>query len=603
MTVLGDAVIEVRGDLKPFVRDLDKELDRAATVFEKRMQASLKGGLGDTAIGESAGEELGEKVGAGFNRKMKDKVGDKRSPWLVSLASALASALDDGISALPTEVKAGIAGALVLSLPLLSGALASAVSAGLGVGVAGLGVLLATQYESVVARFGVFTTNLRLLLVNAASSFVPAVFKALDAIEMRFKDLAPLFNRIFTQGATFLGPLTQGALDFLDQLLIGINDSLEDARGHVREFAIGLRTLGVALGEVFRILAGTGEEGRQAFRDLVFIISASLIAFAKLIAALTEVYSWMRKIAEVTAFFNPLLGGLVQKSDAVAQSSYMWAKSNQAVESSLTGPIKLTKEQEQELVKLKKALDDASDATYGIVESQIAYERALDDIRDALKENGATLKLNSEEGRRNAEEFLTGLKAVEEGIENQMAMGKLSAQQASDAYRQQIQSLRQLAIEGGITAQEFEVLFGNIITVAQLKLDAGAMGIIDTEAQLSGAVTEAAKLYAELQKIKNFRLPKQGTRPFSEYAEGGIVTHPTFGLIGEAGPEVVVPLTKPQRAAQLLQQSGLAGMLGSNGTNVYVYVGNEQLDARTFRIVEDNNRAMSSSLAFGPRGL
>lgn len=43
------------------------------------------------------------------------------------------------------------------------------------------------------------------------------------------------------------------------------------------------------------------------------------------------------------------------------------------------------------------------------------------------------------------------------------------------------------------------------------------------------------------------------------FQDGGIVRKPTFGLIGEAGPEAVVPLTRPRRAAQVLDQAGLAG--------------------------------------------
>jgi len=61
--------------------------------------------------------------------------------------------------------------------------------------------------------------------------------------------------------------------------------------------------------------------------------------------------------------------------------------------------------------------------------------------------------------------------------------------------------------------------------------------------------------------IKDFRLPPGGTRRFSEYAEGGIITHPTQALMGEAGPEVVIPLTRPARAAELMRMSGLDKML------------------------------------------
>lgn len=51
---------------------------------------------------------------------------------------------------------------------------------------------------------------------------------------------------------------------------------------------------------------------------------------------------------------------------------------------------------------------------------------------------------------------------------------------------------------------------------------------------------------------------QQGPRPF---AQGDIVTKPTLGLFGEAGAEVVIPLTKPQRAMELMKKSGLLALV------------------------------------------
>ncbi|MTE20270.1 hypothetical protein F0L17_14360 [Streptomyces sp. TRM43335] len=44
-------------------------------------------------------------------------------------------------------------------------------------------------------------------------------------------------------------------------------------------------------------------------------------------------------------------------------------------------------------------------------------------------------------------------------------------------------------------------------------------------------------------------------------ANGAIVTGPTLAVVGEAGPEVVIPLTRPQRARDLAQESGLLSVL------------------------------------------
>lgn len=587
--------------MRPFIRDLDRVVERAADNFEKRMRKALSDGMGADAT--RIGESVGDKLGAGVDRKMRGKLGDKNaSPW-VAISSAFASALDNGISSLPAEVKVALVAGIVAALPIVSGALATAVSAGTAAGVAGLGTLLAFQYEQVSERGIRFAEDLRLRFITAASSFVPAVLQAMDTVEDRMEQLGPLLNRIFAKGATFVAPLTEGLLDFLEQFLSGVDDALGDSSGFVQEFAAGLRTLGFALGEVLRILAGTGDSGRKAFRDLVFFVGILMLNLAQLIALLTELYGLVRQIAEVAGAFQPLIGMIIQSSDQAAGATGIMVARNRELTESTDDVVKMTAEEEKRLKDLKKALDDASDATYGIIDSQIDFEESLDRIADALKDNGATLDFETDKGRENAREFLKGLKAAEEETLAYVATGKLSAQQAAQFYDQQIESLRKVAIEGGLTALQFDTLYGDIIKVAELKLDAAAMGIINTEAELSDATKQARELWNQLQRIKSFRLPAQGTRPFSEYADGAVVHAPTVGVFGEAGPEVIIPLTKPQRAAQLLQQSGLDRMFGGGGTTVNVYVGNEQLDARTYSIVEQNNTALSNSVTFGARGL
>ena len=62
------------------------------------------------------------------------------------------------------------------------------------------------------------------------------------------------------------------------------------------------------------------------------------------------------------------------------------------------------------------------------------------------------------------------------------------------------------------------------------------------------------------------------------HANGGVVTKPTLALVGEAGPEAIVPLSRPARKSSVMRQAGLAGG-GDNIFNIYNY-GN-QLDERT----------------------
>ena len=54
------------------------------------------------------------------------------------------------------------------------------------------------------------------------------------------------------------------------------------------------------------------------------------------------------------------------------------------------------------------------------------------------------------------------------------------------------------------------------------------------------------------------------------FAEGGVVTRPTRAVVGEAGPEAIIPLSRPSRAAQIMNEAGLGGRGGGVTLNVSV---------------------------------
>lgn len=76
-------------------------------------------------------------------------------------------------------------------------------------------------------------------------------------------------------------------------------------------------------------------------------------------------------------------------------------------------------------------------------------------------------------------------------------------------------------------------------------------GIVDN---IAGAISSAV---SAAQNLGNIDL--------NPFADGGIVHGPTPALVGEAGREVIIPLTRPQRAVELVNQSGLMGLLASQG--------------------------------------
>ena len=56
---------------------------------------------------------------------------------------------------------------------------------------------------------------------------------------------------------------------------------------------------------------------------------------------------------------------------------------------------------------------------------------------------------------------------------------------------------------------------------------------------------------------KSYGLQVNSKTGVTAEAEGGIVSRPQLSLVGEAGAEAIIPLTRPQRAAEVMQQAGL----------------------------------------------
>lgn len=76
------------------------------------------------------------------------------------------------------------------------------------------------------------------------------------------------------------------------------------------------------------------------------------------------------------------------------------------------------------------------------------------------------------------------------------------------------------------------------------------MGIYNPFANIYAGLNYAIQRYGSLR----YAMDKPGG-----YANGLLATKPTLGVFGEAGPELLLPLNRPQRAEQLARQAGLGG--------------------------------------------
>lgn len=609
---LGEAYVVVRADLRQFGRDLRTQLRNTINQFEKE----VKQGLGEKFVSES--KRQGERAGDGVAEGLRNRLGNRRnSPW-TSIGAALASGLDDGISALPAEVKAAIVGGLVLAAPFISAGLGAAITAGLGVGVVGLGVALGTQFEEVKTRYADFATNIREDLVRAADAFGPALLQAMDLVEQRVDQQQPLLNRLFDQAAPSLQGLVQGALDAVQAILESLDANFTDIQGFIGDLALGIEDLGEAAAFMIEELARTGPQGRQALRDLIDLLVLGVELFANWVESLTLVYSLMRDlttgIGNVSSTVLLLNDALTDEGDEIRIVGTRADDTNYAMNllvDTTKRQEKAAKEAQKAAEDYARALDKSRDAAFGIIDARIEFEEALDAITDKLKGGKDALNFETETGRDNLRLLEDAFRAAQDQAEKRFEKGELNADQARKYYEEEIDLIYRRAAAEGVSADQIKRVFDETIKLVKLpppdpeffdKLVKSAKALAK---ETNRAVSAALKLrdLAERGAYIPRGAGSAADAYLPGYADGGLITHDSIIRAGEGNkPEVMIPLTKPQRAAQLVAQSGLGRMLGAMGaTLVQVFVGDEPLEQKMYRVVQGSNTVNGLALQYGPR--
>jgi hypothetical protein len=89
-------------------------------------------------------------------------------------------------------------------------------------------------------------------------------------------------------------------------------------------------------------------------------------------------------------------------------------------------------------------------------------------------------------------------------------------------------------------------------------------------------------------------------------ASGGLVNAPTLAVVGEAGPEAVVPMSDPAKAAAVAKSTGLLDILGSKMGNVgttlvKVYLGTREITDILNVVVDKKLNDQANELSYGTR--
>lgn len=147
-------------------------------------------------------------------------------------------------------------------------------------------------------------------------------------------------------------------------------------------------------------------------------------------------------------------------------------------------------------------------------------------------------------------------------------MSSQAAAQAAEIEGMQAVATAQAGIQTAASATMVATTNAATLAIIPSLAAAAALSLVATGGSAGAAALE---LSAILAAAKGVSLAAAAPTPF---AEGGLVTGPTLGLVGEAGPEAILPLSSPTRTRDVLQEAlRYLGGPGDRGGGTVVNIG------------------------------
>jgi TP901 family phage tail tape measure protein len=207
-----------------------------------------------------------------------------------------------------------------------------------------------------------------------------------------------------------------------------------------------------------------------------------------------------------------------------------------------------------------QALQGSLGHALSMAEATASYTEQVEQLRSQIDNESQSTESNSMKQAELTAQLASVIRAASQDVDAMVAVGQVHDDAASKA-----QALRNML---GQLEQKFPELAGPIEAY---------------KAQLD-SIPRYVETTVETQFV-NSHVDRYGTGEYAPgYAEGGLIDRPTLALVGEAGRELILPLTNMSRTFQLLNQAGLVqpfqaptpiagGTTGSGGAgvvNIYV---------------------------------
>lgn len=240
-------------------------------------------------------------------------------------------------------------------------------------------------------------------------------------------------------------------------------------------------------------------EAEQELADLRNSPEASAVEIRRAEIALEEAKF---RVAEATLGVRDAEGALAAERNKAATPEEL-AEAERDLDAAKRGVEDAIRDQKDATIEQAAAQAYLNEVLTGAKEGSDAYREALDDLNEAKKREQEAIDAVAEAFERERDALLS----------------LIEAQKELNALKRQTPSEIISRAETRIAAQQGAALPSQVAAAAA------------AAAQAAAAAAAAPAFFSPL-----------GLGPVTAFASGGIVTRPTLGLVGEAGPEAIIPL-------------------------------------------------------------
>lgn len=477
------------------------------------------------------------------------------------ISGAISSKLGKAGPLIPVLVGMAIAAA-----PVVGGALAAGIiGGGTGAGIIG-GIALAAkspEVKTAAKDLGMFVYSDAAGM--ARQHFAKPTIAAMGEVKRGWAGMSGDIDKLLAASAKNMPTLVRGAVGFTQQVTKGLAELVEMAGGPVMEqISQGLGDTGREIRRLFDGLKDNGVDAAVAIRMVFSLLNGVIRTTGIIINGLTESFGFLAKVG---AFGRDAQQEYIRMS----ANAKIAEGSNEDVAKSLEDVRAMGAAAAGGISKLVDEIGDLTEANRTLYGSNIDMAEALDRAKKTITENGEGLSLNTEKGRENrrALDDIAGAAARQ-----QEAYEKLHG--SGDGLNAIIDKNRisfiRAAMAAGYEEDAARDLANKLIGIPNVDRRVKVNGIPKAKADVASLTrmiygVPSRTVYLSMKITGNGSVGQSAAairKNMEARASGGPVMRGVPYLVGEDGPEVVVP----EAAGRVLSAAASRGFgrVGGQGT-------------------------------------